>query len=82
MIGRTRTYSLIRGMCDKGVSTRVSHGGFQDTLVLRRRKVFKEDMFDAPEAAFSECGNLRLGCGLGGIRCTIAAKSVETDLRT
>jgi len=82
MIGRTRTNSSIRGIRDNGVSSRVSYGGLQNTLVLRRRKVFQEYVFDAPEAAFSECSDLRLGCSLGKIRCMIKAKPMKTDPRT
>jgi hypothetical protein len=55
-----RTHLAVARVLDVLPATGVSHRGFEDALVLRRRVVLEEDMLRAPEAPVGEGGDF--GC--------------------
>ena len=60
MVRRAPTNQIVTRVRNEGVPTRVPHRSLQDTLVLGRREVLQEDMFDAPETPRSECSDFWL----------------------
>jgi hypothetical protein len=63
MIGVSGANLTIGRVLDIGVSTSVPDRSLEDALIFLDGPVLQEDVFDAPEAAGGESGDLRSGNG-------------------
>jgi hypothetical protein len=71
MVGFAGADFIVLWIRDVLSSSGVSDRGLQDALVLRRWVMLEEDVFDAPEASCSECGDFGL---LASCRCVIRSR--------